>query len=165
MWDYEDDSNNNDDNDDDDEGDDDDNNDNNDDDAYRFNDYYPRQHFRLKFVFLKFKMPTVAEESIDAFQNYYARPPERPKKRSFRQMLYDPETKSYFGRSVESWVLIADNSLLPIIVCGLIIIQLAPIAYYRPLPIIVSCRLSLTGILPTMTYISSCRLAITIYCL
>lgn len=48
-------------------------------------------------------MPTVAEESIDAFQNYYARPPERPKKRSFRQMLYDPETKSYFGRSVESW--------------------------------------------------------------
>ncbi|XP_014102717.1 sodium/potassium-transporting ATPase subunit beta-2 isoform X1 [Bactrocera oleae] len=48
-------------------------------------------------------MPTAAEESIDAFQHYYSRPPERPKSRSWKQMLYDPEEKSYCGRTVDSW--------------------------------------------------------------
>lgn len=48
-------------------------------------------------------MPTVAEESIDAFQNYYARPPERPKKKSLKQMVYDADNQEYFGRTVESW--------------------------------------------------------------
>lgn len=74
----------------------------------RLTDYRPqrstyRERLRLKDLYLTFKMPTVAEESIDAFQNYYARPPERPKKKSFKQMLYDPETSEYFGRTIESW--------------------------------------------------------------
>lgn len=48
-------------------------------------------------------MPTAAEESIDAFQHYYSRPPERPKSRSWKQIIYDPEEKTYCGRTVDSW--------------------------------------------------------------
>lgn len=74
----------------------------------RLTDYRPQrsthqERLRIKDLYLSFKMPTVAEESIDAFQNYYARPPERPKKKSFKQMIYDPETNEYFGRTIESW--------------------------------------------------------------
>ncbi|KAH8409929.1 hypothetical protein KR009_001258 [Drosophila setifemur] len=48
-------------------------------------------------------MPTITEDCIDGFQQYYSRPPERPKKKSIKQMVYDSEDNSYFGRSIESW--------------------------------------------------------------
>lgn len=48
-------------------------------------------------------MPTITEDCIDGFQQYYARPPERPKKKSFKQMIYDSDDNSYFGRTIESW--------------------------------------------------------------
>lgn len=48
-------------------------------------------------------MPTITEDCIDGFQQYYSRPPERPKKKSFKQMIYDDEDNSYFGRTIESW--------------------------------------------------------------
>lgn len=74
----------------------------------RLTDYHPQrsthhERLRIKDLYFSFKMPTVAEESIDAFQNYYARPPERPKKKTLKQMVYDPETSAYFGRTIESW--------------------------------------------------------------
>lgn len=48
-------------------------------------------------------MPTEAEESIDAFQQYYRRPPEISKKESFRQFLWNPKDRSFFGRTGPSW--------------------------------------------------------------
>ncbi|EDW11716.1 sodium/potassium-transporting ATPase subunit beta-2 isoform X1 [Drosophila mojavensis] len=48
-------------------------------------------------------MPTITEDCIDGFQQYYSRPPEMPKKKSIKQMIYDAEENSYFGRTVESW--------------------------------------------------------------
>lgn len=74
----------------------------------RLTDFRPQrschqERLRLKDLYFSFKMPTVAEESIDAFQNYYARPPERPKKKSLKQMIYDEETSEYCGRTIESW--------------------------------------------------------------
>ncbi|EDX04013.1 GD22540 [Drosophila simulans] len=48
-------------------------------------------------------MPTITEDCIDGFQQYYSRPPERPKKKSLKQMVYDSEDNSYFGRSMDSW--------------------------------------------------------------
>lgn len=48
-------------------------------------------------------MPTEAEESIDAFQQYYARPIVMPKKVTFKQMLYDPDDGTIFGRTGSSW--------------------------------------------------------------
>jgi len=48
-------------------------------------------------------MPTITEDCIDGFQQYYSRPPERPKKKSLKQMVYDSEDNSYFGRSIDSW--------------------------------------------------------------
>ncbi|XP_030241920.1 sodium/potassium-transporting ATPase subunit beta-2 isoform X1 [Drosophila navojoa] len=48
-------------------------------------------------------MPTITEDCIDGFQQYYSRPPEMPKKKSIKQMIYDDEENSYFGRTIESW--------------------------------------------------------------
>lgn len=48
-------------------------------------------------------MPTEAEESIDAFQQYYARPIVMPKKKSFKEMIHDSDDGTYFGRTVPSW--------------------------------------------------------------
>ncbi|XP_034473185.1 sodium/potassium-transporting ATPase subunit beta-2 isoform X1 [Drosophila innubila] len=48
-------------------------------------------------------MPTITEDCIDGFQQYYARPPERPKKKSIKQMIHDPDDNSYFGRTIDSW--------------------------------------------------------------
>lgn len=71
-------------------------------------------------------MPTITEDCIDGFQQYYSRPPERPKKKSLKQMVYDSEDNSYFGRSMDSW------GELEIFHCGLRKPQvLAPVASSR----------------------------------
>lgn len=59
--------------------------------------------FRARLRIPRARMPTITEDCIDGFQQYYARPPERPKKKSFKQMIYDSEDNSYFGRTIESW--------------------------------------------------------------
>uniref|UniRef100_A0A1B0EU31 Uncharacterized protein n=1 Tax=Lutzomyia longipalpis TaxID=7200 RepID=A0A1B0EU31_LUTLO len=54
-------------------------------------------------------MPTDADDSIDAFQQYYRRPVQKSKKESFLKFIYDPKKKSVFGRTGPSW-----KSLSPI---------------------------------------------------
>lgn len=48
-------------------------------------------------------MPTDGDDTIDAFHQYFNRPPEISKKESFRQFFYNPEKKSVFGRTGSSW--------------------------------------------------------------
>lgn len=48
-------------------------------------------------------MPTEGEECINAFQQYYSRPMEIPKKESLRLFLFNPKTKAVFGRTGSSW--------------------------------------------------------------
>lgn len=42
-------------------------------------------------------------ETIDAFQQYYSRPPVLTTKESFTKFLYNPSDKSVFGRTGSSW--------------------------------------------------------------
>ncbi|XP_055685932.1 sodium/potassium-transporting ATPase subunit beta-2-like isoform X2 [Lutzomyia longipalpis] len=49
-------------------------------------------------------MPTDADDSIDAFQQYYRRPVQKSKKESFLKFIYDPKKKSVFGRTGPSWI-------------------------------------------------------------
>ncbi|GAB0093309.1 hypothetical protein DMENIID0001_083920 [Sergentomyia squamirostris] len=51
-------------------------------------------------------MPTDADDSIDAFQQYYRRPVQKSKKESFFLFIYNPKKKSVFGRTGSSWVLV-----------------------------------------------------------
>lgn len=48
-------------------------------------------------------MPTEGEECINAFQQYYNRPMEIPKKESLRTFIYNHKTKAVFGRTSSSW--------------------------------------------------------------
>lgn len=58
-------------------------------------------------------MPTEAEESIDAFQHYYARPIiVMPKKKKFKEMLYDSEDGTIFGRTGSSWCMLFQDFLM-----------------------------------------------------
>ena len=42
-------------------------------------------------------------EQVDAFQQYYSRPPALTAKESFKRFLYNSEDKSVFGRTAPSW--------------------------------------------------------------
>lgn len=48
-------------------------------------------------------MVTQGDQTIDAFQQYYARPPELTTKESFKLFLYNPKDGSVFGRTGPSW--------------------------------------------------------------
>lgn len=43
------------------------------------------------------------EQTIDAFQQYYSRPPELTTKESVKLFLYNPKDGSVFGRTAPSW--------------------------------------------------------------
>lgn len=48
-------------------------------------------------------MPTQAEESIDAFQQYYRTAHEIEHKASFKQFFWDPVEKKVLGRTGKNW--------------------------------------------------------------
>lgn len=48
-------------------------------------------------------MVTKGDQTVDAFQQYYSRPPALSTKESFQKFLYNPEDKSVFGRTAPSW--------------------------------------------------------------
>lgn len=48
-------------------------------------------------------MVTEGDKAIDAFQQYYSRPPVMTTKESFTKFIYNPKDKSVFGRTGSSW--------------------------------------------------------------
>ncbi|KAG4066673.1 hypothetical protein HA402_007309 [Bradysia odoriphaga] len=48
-------------------------------------------------------MVTQGDETIDAFQQYYSRPPVLTTKESFTKFLWNPANRSVFGRTGSSW--------------------------------------------------------------
>lgn len=48
-------------------------------------------------------MVTQGDETIDAFQQYYSRPPVLTTKESFTKFLWNPSDRSVFGRTGSSW--------------------------------------------------------------
>lgn len=48
-------------------------------------------------------MPTQAEQSIDAFNQYYSRPPEISTKKSILQFIYNSKEKTVLGRNATNW--------------------------------------------------------------
>lgn len=48
-------------------------------------------------------MPTQAEESIDAFQQYYRTKHEIEHKESFKNFLWDPDKGMILGRNGKGW--------------------------------------------------------------
>lgn len=51
-------------------------------------------------------------EAIDAFQQYYSRPPVLTTKESFTKFLWNPTDKSVFGRTGSSWGELWETSIL-----------------------------------------------------